>query len=124
MQLRREIGLQFLILVQSPFFGINLMEAVKKLCDSLPVPTQKFAYLVNGVRRRCQNFLIKQLLMPSGPEAVLSFVSFAALSSSKIEMSLSRKVAVSREIFILLVKGEAKMSSPKNPSMHPVKLLS
>ena len=70
------------------------------------------------------NFFIKQLLMPSGPEAVLSFVSLAALSSSKIEISLSSTVAVSREIFILLVSGQARMSSPKNSSMHPVKLLS
>ena len=41
MQFKSEIGRQFLIAVQSPFFGINLIVAVKKLGDSWPLALQK-----------------------------------------------------------------------------------
>jgi hypothetical protein len=69
-QLSNEIGRQFFSLVQSPFFGINLIEAVLKDLLSVPALTQNTVYRCRGFLRTCQNFLIKQLLRPSIPEAL------------------------------------------------------
>ena len=78
-------------------------------------------YLCSGTLSKRQNFLIKLLLMPSGPAAVRVRVSLTALSSSKIEISFSKLSANSLLIFMLLTNGDAKMSGPRNPSMEPRK---
>ena len=81
-QLRSKIDHQFLIWVVSPFFGINLRLAVRKLGDSTPVSKQCNEYFSSGTLRYSQNFLIKALFIPSGPAAVLVFVADSAASSS------------------------------------------
>jgi hypothetical protein len=70
-QLSREIGRQFFNLVQSPFLGISLIEAVLKDLLKLPVLTQCIVCRCRGFLRSSQNFLMKQLLRPSIPEALL-----------------------------------------------------
>ena len=87
-QLSKLIGLQFLILVASPFFGINFIDAVLKFWVSLPLAWHVLAYLNNGIRKNSQNRLIKQLDRPSMPDA-LRFPSAAEMSSSFRDSSVS-----------------------------------
>ena len=107
--------------MQSPFFGISLIEAVKKLWERLFRLTQYTVYLWRGTRNNRQFFLIKPLLMPSGPAAVLVRVSLTALSNSSIEISLSNCAAVALLIFIPVTIGEAVISGPKKSSIQPFK---
>jgi hypothetical protein len=71
MQLRREIGRQFLILLLSPFLGISLIIADLKVGVKLPALQQKMLYLNKATRSKGQNRLIKQLVSPSLPQADL-----------------------------------------------------
>ena len=119
MQFKREIGRQFLIFVQSPFLGISFITAVRKLCERLSWLIQKLVYLCRGVLSIRQNFLIKWLLIPSGPAAVLVRVSPTALSSSSIEISAFKLAASAPLIFMLPTMGDASISGPKNSSIHP-----
>jgi hypothetical protein len=69
--LSREIGLQFFSLLISPFFGINLMEAVANVCVKLPVSRHFAKYLYNGTLNSFQYFFTNLTLNPSGPPAEL-----------------------------------------------------
>ena len=55
-QFKREIGLQFFISLQFPFFGISLIAAVLKLSVRLFLIKQHFAYLYKGILKKCQYF--------------------------------------------------------------------
>ena len=88
----------------SPFFGINLRVAVRKLGNSTPVSKQCNEYCSSGTRRYPQNFLIKALFIPSGLAAVLVFVAdYAASSSANVSgvSSLARSHTVSLELFTI-----------------------
>ena len=61
-QLSNDIGRQFFSLVQSPFFGISLIDAVLKDLLRVPVLTQCTVYRCRGFLKICQKFFIKQLL--------------------------------------------------------------
>ena len=69
-QLSKLMGLQFLILVASPFFGINLIVPDLNELVSLPTLKQWTEYLCKGTLKNLQNFFRKVLLRPSAPPAV------------------------------------------------------
>jgi hypothetical protein len=67
----------------SPFFGINLIKPVLKEGVKPSFWRAEARYLCKGVLKKCQYFLIKQLLRPSIPQALL-FACAMDLSSSSI----------------------------------------
>ncbi len=117
-QLSREIGRQLPIFFTSPFFGMILILAVRKVLVRDPVARQRFKYLCRGVLKRAQNFFIKQLLSPSIP-AALRFPWEADSSSSSIVTSRSSNSRCAALILHPRTKSELQISSPRNSSIHP-----
>jgi hypothetical protein len=116
---KRLIGLQFLISEQSPFFGINFIEAARKFGVKTPLLKQQLANLNSGTRRKVQYFFMKALLKPSIPGADLTLHLFNELSSSSMVKGLSNDVlSVSVNLEFTTI-GEDNISAPKNFSMLP-----
>jgi hypothetical protein len=68
---------------QSPFFGISLSTAVRKLLVRLPRSKQQLAYLSKGSEKYIQKFLINRVLKPSIPGADDTFApAIEAFNSS------------------------------------------
>ena len=111
--LRREIGLQFFILVASAFLGISLIQAPLKLSVRLPVSKQCSEYLSRGSLRNFQHFFINGIPKPSTPGADLGLPSSTALSSSVTCRGVSMfslSWSVSREF---CTRSELTISSPR-----------
>jgi hypothetical protein len=73
---------------QSPFLGISLSTAVRKLLVRLPRSKQQLAYLRSGSEKYIQNFLTNRVLKPSIPGADDMFApAMEAFNSSMVRGS-------------------------------------
>ncbi len=118
MQLSNEIGCQFVILVVSPFLGISFRRPDLKVGVSFFFSRMQPAQRWSGTLKKRQYFFMKQLLIPSMPDALL-FASEIETSSSKIVRSSSSRPLMSSGIMLLVTIGLAHISGPKKCSMQP-----
>ena len=121
-QLSKLMGLQFLILVASPFFGINLIVPDLNELVSLPILKQWTEYLCKGTLKNLQNFFRKVLLRPSAPPAERRFACSIDESSSLMDSSLSKIAESLAESLEARTVGLLNMSGPRKFSIIPATL--
>ena len=114
---KREMGFQFFMEEQLPFFGMSLILAALKLFVSSPLLKQHTAYFKRGLLRKSQHFLMTKLLKPSIPAADLRLHFLREMSSSS-RVKLPSKVVNSATFSLELVTtGLEQMFSPRNSSI-------
>jgi hypothetical protein len=109
MQLSKDIGRQLVIRDVSPFFGMSFKRPDLKVGVSFFLIKTQLAYRCRGTLKKRQNFFMKQLLMPSIPDALL-FASEIETSSSKIVKGASSRSRIFAGILLLVTIGLANIS--------------
>jgi hypothetical protein len=116
-QLSKEIRRQLPIFLLSPFFGIIFIFAVLKVGVKLSLRRHSRRYLCKGTRNKAQNFLIKQLLKPSIPAALL-LPCIADISNSSVEISPSSSADLAADRRLSLTILELQISRPRKSSIQ------